>query len=135
MSLIKDLLDKPASLSTASRYTVMNGFIYLGFGALLIAWPGVTQTIFMDRDFVGDEAALIRVMGMTVAVIGWLYVFGGRSGGRQVVAASVVDRWVLVPAVLVPLALAGVFPHLLLAFAILDPLLGIGAWLLLRAKT
>jgi hypothetical protein len=135
MSLIKDLRDKPASLSTASRYTVMNGFIYLGFGALLIAWPGVTQTIFMDRAFVGDEAALIRVMGMTVAVIGWLYVFGGRSGGRQVVAASVVDRLVLVPAVLVPLALAGVFPHLLLAFAILDPLLGIGAWLLLRAKT
>ena len=62
-----------------------------------------TQTIFMDRAFVGDEAALIRVMGMTVAVIGWLYVFGGRSG-RQVVAASVVDRLVLVPAVLVPLA-------------------------------
>jgi hypothetical protein len=135
MSLIEDLLEKPASLSTASRYTVMNGFIYLGVGALLIAWPGVTQTIFMDRAFVGDEAALIRVMGMTVAVIGWLYVFGGRSGGRQVVAASVVDRLVLVPAVLVPLALAGVFPHLLLAFAILDPLLGIGAWRLLRAKT
>jgi hypothetical protein len=135
MSLIKDLLDRPASLSTASKYTVMNGFIYLGAGALLIAWPGATQTIFMDRAFVGDEAALIRVMGMTVAVIGWLYVFGGRSGGRQVVAASVVDRLVLVPAVLVPLALAGVFPHLLLAFAILDPLLGIGAWLLLRAKT
>ena len=135
MSLIKDLLDKPASLSTASRYTVMNGFIYLGCGALLIAWPGATQTIFMDRAFVGDEAALIRVMGMTVAVIGWLYVFGGRSGGRQVVAASVVDRWVLVPAVLVPLAMAGVFPHLMITFAILDPLLGIGAWLLLRAKT
>ena len=80
MSLIEALLDKPASLSTASRYTVMNGFIYLGCGALLIAWPGVTQTIFMDRAFVGDEAALIRVMGMTVAVIGWLYLFGGRSG-------------------------------------------------------
>jgi hypothetical protein len=135
MSLIKDLLDRPASLSTASKYTVMNGFIYLGAGALLIAWPGATQTIFMDRAFVGDEAALIRVMGMTVAVIGWLYVFGGRSGGRQVVAASVVDRWVLVPAVLVPLALAGVFPHLMITFAILDPLLGIGAWLLLSAET
>ncbi len=135
MSLIKDLLDKPPALSAASKYTVLNGFVYLGCGALLIAWPGVTQTIFMDRAFVGDEAALIRVMGMTVAVIGWLYLFGGRSGGRQVVAASVVDRLVLVPAVLVPLAIAGVFPHLLLAFAILDPLLGIGAWLLLGAKT
>ena len=135
MSLIKDLLDKPPSLSTASKYTVLNGVVYLGCGALLIAWPGVTQTIFMDRAFVGHEEALIRVMGMTVAVIGWLYLFGGRSGGRQVVAASVVDRLVLVPAVLVPLAIAGVFPHLIITFAILDPLLGIGAWLLLGAKT
>jgi hypothetical protein len=40
-------------------------------------------------------------MGMTVVVIGWLYLFGGRSGARQIVAASVVDRLVLVPAVLV----------------------------------
>jgi hypothetical protein len=40
----------------------------------------------------------------------------------------VVDRLVLVPAVLVPLAIAGVFPHLLWTFAILDPALGIGAW-------
>ena len=73
--------------------------------------------------------------GVTLAVIGWLYFFGGRSGARQMVAASVVDRLVLVPAVLVPLAIAGVFPHLLVTFAILDPTLGIGAWLLLRRKT
>jgi hypothetical protein len=135
MSLIKVLLEKPPSMSAGSKYTVMNGVVYLGCGALLIAWPGVTQTIFMDRAFVGHEEALIRVMGMTVAVIGWLYLFGGRSGARQIIAASVVDRLVLVPAVLVPLAIAGVFPHLLITFAILDPLLGIGAWLLLCAKT
>ena len=55
--------------------------------------------------------------------------FGGRSGSRQFVAASVVDRLVFVPAVPVPLAIAGVFPHLLVTFAILDPLLVPGlAW-------
>ncbi|MCK7492084.1 MAG: hypothetical protein MZW92_10850 [Comamonadaceae bacterium] len=102
MSLTKDLSQKPASLSTGSTYTAMNGVFYLGFGALLISWPGVTQTIFADRAFVGHEEALIRVMGMAVAVIGWLYLFGGRSGARQIIAASVVDRLVLVPAVLVP---------------------------------
>jgi len=135
MSLINELLEKPLTLSTASRYTVMNGFVYLACGALLIAWPGATQTIFMDRAFVGHEEALIRVMGMTVAVIGWLYLFGGRSGARNIVAAGVVDRLTLVPAVLVPLAIAGVFPHLLITFAILDPLLGIGAWVLSDRKT
>jgi hypothetical protein len=42
---------------------------------------------------------------------------------------------VFVPAVLVPLAIAGVFPHLLVTFAILDPSLAIGAWRLFGRKT
>ena len=113
----------------------MNGIVYLACGGLLVAWPGATQTLFMDPDFVGQEEALIRVVGMTVAVIGWLYLFGGRSGARQIVAASVVDRLVLVPAVLVPLVIAGVFPHLLLTFAVLDPALAVGAWVFLARRT
>jgi len=106
MSLINDLLEKPSSLSVGSKYTAMNGLLYLGTGALLIAWPGAVQTLFMDPAFVGHEEALFRVIGLTVGVIGWLYVFGGRSGARQAVAASVIDRLIFVPAVLVPLAIA-----------------------------
>ena len=82
----------------------------------------------MDRAFVGDEQGLVRGVGLTVVVIGWLYLFGGRSGARQFVAASVVDRLIFVPVVLAPLAIAGVFPHLLLAFTFLDVSLAIGAW-------
>jgi hypothetical protein len=70
-----------------------------------------------------------------LVVIGWLYVFGGRSGAKQAVASSVIDRLIFVPAVLLPLVVAGVFPHLFLTFAILDPLLAIGAWVLLSRKT
>ncbi len=130
MQLLTDLLAKPTLLSSASKYTVLNGAFYMCAGVLLITWPGATQAVFMDRAFVGDEAALIRVVGLTVVVIGWLYLFGGRSGARQIVAASVVDRLLFVPAVLGPLAIAGVFPHLLGAFAIVDPALGIGAWVI-----
>ena len=135
MSLIEALLEKPARLSTASRYTEMNGLLYLMTGALFIAWPGAIQTLFRDAAFVGREGALIRVIGLTLAVIGWLYMFGGRSGSRQAVAASVVVRLILVPAVLIPLAIAGVFPHMLMTFAILDPLLAIGAWILLSRES
>jgi hypothetical protein len=131
MSLVGALLEKPANLSTASRYTLMNGLIYLMTGVLFIVWPGSIQTLFRDADFVGHEEGLIRVIGLTVTIIGWMYLFGGRSGARQAVAASVVDRLVFVPVVLIPLALAGVFPHMLLTLAILDPLLAIGAWVLL----
>ena len=129
-SLINDLREGTANASAASKYTAINGLIYLSGGLLLIVWPGVTQTLFMDSAFVGHEQGLVRVMGLTVVVIGWLYVFGGRSGARQFVAASVVDRLIFVPVVLAPLAIAGVFPHLLLAFTFLDVALGIGAWVL-----
>jgi hypothetical protein len=126
MSLVKDLLERPFDQAITSKYTAMNGLIYLGAGTLVLIWPGIVQAIFRDASFVGNEEALFRIMGMTVMVIGWLYLFGGLSGGRRIVAASVLDR-----VVLVPLAIAGVFPHFLLAFAVLDPTLGIGAWLLL----
>jgi hypothetical protein len=135
MSFLSVLLEKPASLSKASKYTSMNGFIYLGLGALFVLWPGAVQTIFRDEPFIGLESALFRVIGLTVMVIGWLYLFGGRSGGEQVVAASILDRWILVPIVLVPIAIAGVFPHVLLAFAALDASLALGAWVLHRRQT
>lgn len=82
MSLMKDLLAKPPALTTASKYTALNGVAYLVVGALLVVWPAVTQTLFRDAAFVGHEEALMRVIGLTIVVIGWLYVFGGRSGGR-----------------------------------------------------
>ena len=133
MSLMKDLLKRPFDQAITSKYTAMNGWIYLGLGAVLLIWPGVVQTIFRDAAFVGNEAALFRIIGMNLMVIGWLYLFGGLSGGRRIVAASVYDRVLLVPLVLVPLAIAGVFPHILLAVAALDPTLDLGAWLLLRS--
>jgi hypothetical protein len=134
MALISDLIEKPATLSVASKYTVINGVLYLGTGALFIAWPGLVQAVFKDTAFVGHEEALFRVVGLLLVVVGWLYLFGGRSGGPQAPAASVIDRLVFVPAVLLPLVFAGVFPHLFLALAILDPTLAIGAWILLARK-
>jgi hypothetical protein len=134
MSLIKHLRQKSASLTTASKYTALNGIGYLVVGAILIVWPGVTQMLFREPAFVGHEQALMRVIGLTVVVIGWLYLFGGRSGARQFVAASVIDRLLFVPGVLIPLAIAGVFPRLFLTFTLLDASLVIGAWILLARE-
>ena len=133
MSFFSDLLEKPPNLSAASKYTVMNGVLYMGAGALLVVWPAAVQVLLRDPAFVGHEGALIRAMGLTVVVIGWLYVWGGRSGARQFVVSTVIDRIVFVPAVLLPLALAGVFPHLFVTFTILDVVLAIGA-LVLRSR-
>jgi hypothetical protein len=134
MQLINDLFEKSPKQTVLSRYTAMNGLFYLGAGALLMVWPGATQTLFRDSAFVGHEEGLIRILGLTVVIIGWLYFFGGRGNAPQIIASSFVGRPMLVPVVLVPLALAGVFPHLLLTFAVLDPLLSIVAWVLLARK-
>jgi hypothetical protein len=134
MSFKKDLLEKPDKLPPASKYSVTCGCIYLSAGAALMVWPGAVQAIFTDPPFVGHEGALFRVVGMLAAVIGWLYVFGGRSGGRQFGPATVLDRVFLAPLVLGPLVIGGIFPHTL-ATLILRPALGIGAWALnMRTK-
>ena len=131
MSLLRELIGHTSARTAASKYTTLNGVIYLVAGTLLIVWPGAVQTLFRDPAFVGHEAALMRVIGLTTVVIGWLYLFGGRSGAREIVAASVIDRLVFVPLVLLPLAIADVFPHLLVTFTILDVSLALGAWALL----
>jgi len=135
MKLIQDLLEAPASLSVASKYTIANGLFYIATGVQLIVWPAAVQRLFLEADFVGHEADLVRVVGFTVAIIGWLFLFGGQSGGRQFVAATVIERLLFEPLVLVPLALAGIFSHVLTTFAILDACLALGAWLILSRKT
>jgi hypothetical protein len=135
INLFNDLLAKPTKLTISSKHTKLNGLIYLMVGVLLVIWPRLAQTLFVERAFVAGEQGLMRVIGLTVVVIGWLYLFGGRSGGEQVVAASVVDRLIFVPLVLVPLAIAEAFPHLLLAFAFLDVALAIGAWMIVARST
>ena len=135
MSFTSDLRETAPNRSTVSKYTTINGLVYLGAGALLIVWPGAVQALLFDDPFAGHEEALFRAVGMAVAVIGWLYFFGGRSGGRQFAACTVLDRWILVPIVLVPIAMAGVFPHTFLAFAFLDVALAVGTWVLRRRAT
>ena len=93
MSLINDLLEQPADLASTSKYTIVNGVMYLGMGAGTTCWPGMIQTIFRDAAFVESEAALIRIVGLTVVVIGWLYLFGGLSGDRPLSLPAYWTEW------------------------------------------
>lgn len=134
MHLFNALIDRPKHLSRVCRFTIANGVLYLLLGTLFLTWPYAVQQLFFDPEFSGHESGLIRVIGMTVMIIGWFYLVGGRSNANSFVAATIVDRILLVPLVLIPLAISGVFPHLLFAFAVLDPTLGIIAWILLEKE-
>jgi hypothetical protein len=132
MSLIDTLVKKP-SLTSASKFQESNGILYFVAGLGLILWPGIVQVLLRDPPFTGHESALFRALGLTIAVIGWHYFFGGRTGGKQVIAAGLIERLIYVPLGLLPLAAAGVFPHTFVAFTALDVGLAIRAGILLRA--
>jgi hypothetical protein len=133
--IIDKLLERPAELPFASKYTIVGGLIYLSSGGLLVVWPGAVQTLLRDPAFVGHEAGLVRAMGVAVMVIGWFYLWGGRTGAQSFATATIFDRTILIPLVLLPLAAAGVFPHMMIAFAALDVGLGLGALALIyRAR-
>jgi hypothetical protein len=120
MQLVRDLFGKAPEQSAVSRFLALNGAIYIAAGAILVMWPGSMQAVFGDAAFVGREQGLIRVVGLTVVIIGVLYLLGGRGNSAQIIAVSILCRPVLVPATILPIALAGVFPGLLFTFVFLD---------------
>lgn len=120
MQLVRDLFGKSREQTAVSRFLSLNGVIYAVAGAVLVVWPGSMQGIFGEAAFVGREEGLIRVVGLTVVIIGILYLLGGRGVSRQIIAVSILCRPVLVPATILPIALAGVFPGLLFTFIVLD---------------
>lgn len=124
----------PEGLSPVSRYTVANGVLYLVVGLILIGLPEPLMEAAFVAELDGYEPGLVRVLGTTLAIIGWFYVVGGRTGAASFALATVVDR-LLVPFVLLPLAWSGAVPALgVVPVAILDPVLALGA-LLIWART
>lgn len=120
--------------STLYRYTVWNGIAYLAIGASMYLAPGLVRVLLFMPPFQGYEEGYLRLVGVAVAVIGWLYVFGGRARSESFGLCSVVDR-MLLPVLLLPLAVMNLAPAgPVIAFSILDPLLAAGAYLIWRRE-
>jgi hypothetical protein len=121
--------------SRLSRYIVANGLLYLAIGAAIYVLPAaVLMRLFFLDHLTGYEDSLARLVGVAVAILGWFYVMGGRTRADSFGLSTVVDR-LLVPVLLVPLWLLGTAPPgLVLPFAILDPLLALGAYAIWRQE-
>ncbi len=107
----------------------------MALGAGLYFVPAGALDLFLDVDHLtGHEEGLLRLIGVTGVVIGWFYLMGGRTGARSFGLATVVDR-LLVPVMIMPLYLMGMAPlRLVLPLAVLDPLMGFGAYLIWRSE-
>lgn len=130
MTFVKELTAAGPS-TPLSRYIVGNGVLYLTFGAVVVAWPEVTY-LMGANDFQASESGLVRVLGFVMMIIGWFYVMGGRTGATSFGLATVADRAIVPFALCGIAAAAGVDWGLIIPFAILDPALGAGAYLVWR---
>lgn len=132
MSFFQSLLHTDRPATPLSRYTCGCGLFYLGCGAAMYAWPGLLQFALKAAPFAGREEGMMRLCGFTVAVIGYFYVFGSRTRRDSFGLATVLDR-LAVPFFLLPLGASGaVEPVFAYVFSVLDPLLGLGAYLIWR---
>jgi hypothetical protein len=120
-AFFRDLLAlPPEGLGTLHRFIVSNGALYLVLGFGLLAFPLVLPVELAGAP--PDGAGMVQMQGLLLAIIGWFYVMGGRTGTDSFALATVVDR-VLVPFVIVPLVVFAGAPWSALAFALLDPAL------------
>ncbi len=132
---IRTMLSRPDQPATPlSRYTVINGVFYMVIGLLFFAAPGVLVLMPDIDPFQGHEEGLFRAVGFTITIIGWFYFFGGRTNADSFGLATVGDR-LLVPVFLLPLGITGQIPmSLAAAFSVLDPVLGVGAYVVWRRQ-
>jgi hypothetical protein len=128
--LFNALTERPAARSAAHRLTSIAGLFYLATGLTMCAAPRLMPILFFEPTFVGREEGLMRLVGWIMAVVGWFLWVGGRTAGRSLIAAGIVAR-LAVPLVAIPLAMSGVFPHMMFVFGVLDPISGLVTWRIL----
>lgn len=135
LSWWRSMLETPARPPGAlSRYTFWNGVLYLAVGAALYLAPDLVRSLLLMAPFSGREEGYMRLLGVAVAVIGWFYMFGARTRADSFSLATVADR-IAVPVLLLPLYFTGLLEAgLVFAFALLDPLLALGAYLIWRRE-
>jgi len=129
------MLETPAgSPGALSRYTFWNGVMYLVVGGAFYLAPDMVRKLLFMTPFSGHEEGYMRLLGVAVAIIGWFYVFGARTRADSFALSTVADR-IAVPALLLPLYFTGqMAAGPIFAFALLDPLLALGAYLIWRRQ-
>ena len=128
-----ELLARPERPRTRlSRYTEACGYLYCLLGLSFLVFPSGQVHLGLLPPFQGQEEGMMRVIGFALTLIGYFYVFGGRTHQSSFGLSTVVDR------LLVPFAMLFIYLSseielmLILPLGILDPILGLGAFYLWR---
>ena len=115
-------------------FTEYCGYFYLLVGVLFLLIPGVPVDLGLIPRFQGQEEGLVRLLGLTIGLIGYFYVFGARTHSDAFGLSTVVDR-LLVPFLIgFVVFISDVALMLVLPLAIIDPILALIALLLWKRQ-
>ncbi|NJN40399.1 MAG: hypothetical protein HC807_05550 [Gammaproteobacteria bacterium] len=104
----------------AARTVELFGWLILAEGAVLLLVPQVAVTLLHLPPLEGQAENYFRLVGLLVSGLGMLYVASGRLNAQGFVFASLLDR-PLVPPVMLVLWFLGILPWpLALAFSVQD---------------
>jgi hypothetical protein len=128
------LATPPQPMTPLARYTFWNGVGYMAVGFFVYLMPGATE-MAGGPALAGGEVGMTRIAGLCVMIIGWFYCMGARTNADSFGLATVADR-IAVPFLLAPLVLFwDVELMTIAAFAIVDPTLALGAYLIWRKQS
>jgi hypothetical protein len=127
---------RPAShFMFTHRFLFFQGALYMFIGLFLVVAPtAIAWCLRVCRDDVKfnsckqmeePEAHMWRFAGFAVFVIGYFYAAGARSSTVHFVAATTLNRFLIVPAAMLFILLVGGRKEICLVFGILDPMLAI----------
>ena len=126
-----------------SAFLVCQGASYCGAGMALVLWPGWSCKLLVSIGLGGSgatgddfrlsaaEAAMTRLAASLLVGVGWFYIHGGLSKRLHFLAATCLNRAVLVPFLTTLLAILGARMHLCVLFGVLDPVLTMLTYLVL----
>ena len=122
----RQLLFRPEiEKSRLIRFTENCGYMYILIGSLFLFVPNSLVMLGLTPTFQGQEEGLIRIVGITVAIIGYFYIFGARTHSRAFGLSTILDR-LLIPFLLSFVYLvSNVELFLLLPLGVLDPVLAL----------
>lgn len=128
--MLKELLAPPPPATPLSTYTTINGMVYMLMGLSFWIWPYALE-LFGHPALTPATQGPIRGIGIAVIQIGWFYVWGARTRNVAFSLASVVNRLVFGPVLILPLVYMKLLePTLGIPFVVIDMILGAGMFAL-----
>ena len=117
---------RPASemLSATHQGLVYQGLLYCAMGFLGLLAPSVFPVILCMEPFNGSEIPFVRLAGVALLIIGYLYVQIARTNLEFFVSVSILDR-IILPFIFIYLWSCGLRRNICILFAIMEPTLAL----------